>query len=102
MAETIRTLADFKSKFSRDAEFRERFTNDPEGTFREEMGTPLQTDEWVYRIVVIALGLAVLLSVFGAFQLSLRELTAPDILLAVASASVGALAGLLAPSPRPQ
>ena len=62
----------------------------------------LTTDVWIYRVVVGALGLAVLSAIFGAIILSAMKITPiPDILTAIGSAAVGALAGLLAPSPVP-
>ena len=65
-----------------------------------QIGTPLTTDPWVYRIVVISLGLTVLGTVFGGFSLAFKAGAAiPEGLIALGSAAVGALAGLLAPSP---
>jgi hypothetical protein len=60
----------------------------------------LQSDPWVYRMVVLFLGCAVIISLVGATVLvySGGEKT-PDILTAIGSAAVGALAGLLAPAP---
>ncbi len=64
-------------------------------------GPPLQTDKWIYRLVVSALGLAVILSLISTVVLSLAGKTQiPDVLTALGSAAVGALAGLLAPSPK--
>lgn len=63
--------------------------------------TALQSDHWIYRIVVLALGLCVLSAMIGLILLSLRAgATVPDGLVAIGSAAVGALAGLLAPAPR--
>jgi hypothetical protein len=60
----------------------------------------LQSDPWVYRMVVSFLGLAVIVSVVGAIVLVYAgEKSTPDILTAIGSAAVGALAGLLAPTP---
>lgn len=69
--------------------------------------SPLQNDRWIYRVVVGSLGLAVLLTITFTFFIYLsassanppREPKIPDIFLALGSAAVGALAGLLAPSP---
>ena len=73
---------------------------DDPGKLRELAQSPLQTDKAVYRLVVIALGLAVLIAAGGALWLGLRgSATVPDALTAIGSAAVGALAGLLAPSP---
>ena len=74
-----------------------------------QRATPLETDKWIYRSVVWALGLAALLCLFFTLWIYLawfaknpasgNEINIPDIFLAIASASIGALAGLLAPSP---
>jgi hypothetical protein len=64
-------------------------------------GPPLQTDTWIYRLVVSALGLTVILSLISAVILTMAGKTpVPDVLTALGSAAVGALAGLLAPSPK--
>ena len=65
---------------------------------------PLQSDVWIYRMVVGALGLTVLIAVIGALYLAAMSsptwaYAIPDALVALGSAAVGALAGLLAPSP---
>jgi hypothetical protein len=60
------------------------------------------SDRWTYRIVVIALGLVCIASVLGAIYLSATATgtaTVPDVLTALGAAAIGALAGLLAPSP---
>jgi len=61
---------------------------------------PLDTDKWIYRSVVWALGLAVLACLFLTYFTvqNASDSAMPDIFLAVGSAAVGALAGLLAPS----
>jgi hypothetical protein len=68
-----------------------------------EVGTPLQTDPWIYRLVVCFLGSTVLLTVLGSIAIMLihfdPNLNIPDGVIALGSAAVGALAGLLAPSP---
>jgi hypothetical protein len=65
------------------------------------IATPLQTDRWIYRLVVITLGLTLIFTVIGGFALVLTGQTkpVPEGLIAIGSAAVGALAGLLAPSP---
>ena len=60
---------------------------------------PLDTDVWIYRIVAGSLGSVMLIVVIGAIYLSGIKAQTPDILTAIGSAAVGALAGLLAPSP---
>jgi hypothetical protein len=67
-------------------------------------GTPLSTDVWIYRAVVVILGLTVLGTVFGGLALVAvghadPNMKLPDSIVAIGSAAIGALAGLLAPSP---
>jgi hypothetical protein len=71
---------------------------DPEGTLKS-LAMPLQTDVWIYRGVVFALGGSLLFVVVAAAVLSFYGKSIPDVLTALGSAAVGALAGLLAPSP---
>ena len=65
------------------------------------LASPLQSDVWIYRLVVGPLALAILITVVGAILLAMQGRTVPDVLLAIGSGAVGALAGLLAPSPAP-
>lgn len=74
-----------------------------------QASTPLSTDAWIYRIVVLALGLTVLAVIIGGIviagqtipgeggQLTQKEF--PAAIIAIGAAAGGALAGLLAPSP---
>ncbi len=68
--------------------------------------SPLKTDKWIYRSIVWALGIVIILCIVFTFSIVLKntggntEIKIPDIFLAVASAGIGALAGLLAPSPK--
>ena len=76
----------------------EMFKKDPVKAL-ETFATPLQTDKILYRIVVGSLGAAVLITLIGAIALVAFGRDTPEILVAIGSAAVGALAGLLAPSP---
>lgn len=61
---------------------------------------PLEWDVWVYRLVVIILGGVVFY--FGTLYsnlLSTPNAEVPDSFIALSSAALGALTGLLAPSP---
>jgi hypothetical protein len=60
---------------------------------------PLESDPLVYRIVVLSLGLVIVLSVIGAVVLGMSGRTIPETLTALGSGSVGALTGLLIPTP---
>jgi hypothetical protein len=64
----------------------------------ENLPTPLQTDLFIYRLVVTFLGLTVIGTVAGGFILTFKAgAEIPQGLVALGSAAVGALAGLLAP-----
>lgn len=65
---------------------------------------PLDWDCWIYRIVVLSLGMTLLAVVIGVIVLAginanSHEFRTPEMLTAIGSGAVGALAGLLAPSP---
>jgi len=62
----------------------------------------LPYDPWVYRIVVLILGLVVLASLVGTIMLTIQDRSTPELLIALGSAAMGGLAGLLAPSPMNQ
>jgi hypothetical protein len=68
---------------------------------------PLAFDVWIYRAVVVILGITVLCTVVGGLALTFvahgePKMAIPEAIVAIGSAAVGALAGLLAPSPRGQ
>jgi len=58
-----------------------------------------EKDIWLYRMVVVILGLSVLGSLIGAILLAIKDRNPPELLVALGSAAIGGLAGLLAPSP---
>lgn len=55
-------------------------------------------DLLLYRIVVGTLGLAILITLVGSIILSMFGKPAPEVLIALGSASAGALAGFLVPA----
>jgi hypothetical protein len=61
---------------------------------------PFEDDRFIYRAVVVVLGTVVVISVGVYAYLAAINVTIPEALVALASAAIGALAGLLAPSPR--
>jgi hypothetical protein len=64
------------------------------------MNNSLQKDKWLFRMVVAVLGLTVVASVVGTIVLAMKDQSTPEVIIALGSAALGALAGLLAPSPR--
>ncbi len=63
----------------------------------KDLPTPaLVADSWIYRLVVIALGTVCIVAMFGAIYL---HSNIPETITALGSAAIGALAGILAPSP---
>jgi hypothetical protein len=70
-------------------------------TSLQSITPPLQSDKWIYRCVVIALGAGLIITIIGGIVSNLtgQAKPLPDGLIAIGSAAVGALAGLLAPSP---
>ncbi len=66
----------------------------------KSMPVPLESDVWIYRMIIAAVSLVLLLSVAGIIVLSLQEKAPPDVLVALVSAALGGLTGLLAPTPK--
>ncbi|MEO1429092.1 MAG: hypothetical protein AAFV71_08530 [Cyanobacteria bacterium J06633_8] len=64
-----------------------------------DVGKPLENDVWIYRIVVSALSFTLVFCVVGAIWLEVNEKEAPELLTGLGTGALGALAGLLAPSP---
>ncbi len=99
----IRSLESLASRVSTDPELANAIRNDPETTLSgiAAEASALTTDKWTYRIVVLSLGFALLVGTVGLIVLSWKGVqSVPDGLVAIGSAAVGALAGLLAPPPR--
>ncbi|BDM77180.1 hypothetical protein [Acaryochloris marina] len=62
-------------------------------------GTPLQTDAWIYRIVVSGLAITVLSCTVASSVLAMYDKEIPDALIGLGTGALGAIAGLIAPSP---
>lgn len=111
--ETIRSAVALVEKILGSQDLIEKVKNDPKSELPKiadqivkdyPRSPPLESDPWIYRIVVAALGSTIILVVLGAiglaaFHVGPAEVKIPEVLTAIGSASVGALAGLLAPSP---
>jgi hypothetical protein len=91
-------LSDLAAKVAQDPQLASELKDKPAETLAR-LAAPLTWDFWIYRMVVLFLGLTVLAGVIGAIILSLAGKDIPEALVALGAAAVGALAGLLAPSP---
>ena len=98
MEQRVYSVSDLAVKLAQDPELVTRIQANPVAAIAG-MAAPLQYDVWIYRTVVGALGLTVVMGVVGAIILAVASRPIPEILVALGSAAVGALAGLLAPSP---
>jgi uncharacterized membrane protein YbhN (UPF0104 family) len=96
----VDSVRELVTMIEKDKSLEEEIRKDPAKAIAKIAESPLKTDKWIYRIVVLALGLTVLLAVSGGIYLVVKQVTTtPEILIAIGSAAVGALAGLLAPAP---
>jgi hypothetical protein len=94
----VRSVGELAERIARDPELEKKIKADPVRTIAS-LSTPLQTDVWIYRMVVVVLGLVVMGAMVGAILLAVRGGELPQFIVAVGSAAGGALTGLLAPSP---
>lgn len=111
MSGPLRSANLLVDKVLSDTALKDELKTDPETVLRKtaaEVTSDLPppafiTDKWTYRVVVIALGLVCIAAIGGAIYLTARaggaEAHVPDTLTALGATAIGALAGLLAPSP---
>lgn len=60
----------------------------------------LRADVWIYRMVVAALGLVLVFATIGGIMIGMSGGgQVPEVVIALGTGAVGALGGLLAPSP---
>ncbi|MEM9331672.1 MAG: hypothetical protein AAGA53_10120 [Pseudomonadota bacterium] len=98
---SIKTLRQLSASMQSDPELVEQMKEDPNKVV-SQLGSTHIPDTQVYRMVVFSLGAALIIAVIGSILITYHEKSdsqIPDILIATASAAVGALAGLLAPQP---
>jgi len=100
----IKSFAEFKSELKNNIDLQNDFKNDPVKAVDKVSTAPsFVPDTWIYRIVVGSLGLAIILAIVGTVILTINnnatDKNVPTILTAISSGAIGALAGLLAPSP---
>ena len=99
------TFEDFKTALNSNPDLQREFRENPVKAAENITTNPKDTDSWIYRIIVLSFGLIILTIVItltvmsmngGGNQINAQVLT---IFTAISSGSIGALAGLLAPSP---
>jgi hypothetical protein len=98
MARRVETVEDLADMVREDPELAKEIQSHPAETIAE-LAAPLERDVWIYRIVVSALSLVAVLSIVGAIVVAVgtNDTQVPDAVVALGSAAVGAMAGLLAP-----
>jgi cytochrome c biogenesis protein CcdA len=105
MAQEITTLNDLKNELVSNPELQSKFKQDPVNAIQQIQQNPLSTDKWIYRIIVLSLGITIIFVIIGVIVLIAMDKISgdqqvPTILTAIGSAAIGALAGLLAPPPK--
>jgi hypothetical protein len=95
----VQSVGELATLVATDPDLQEELRKNPAETIAKMAVAPLQSDVWIYRIVVVALGSAVIIAALGAIGLAAFGKSIPELLIALGSGAVGALAGLLAPSP---
>lgn len=83
----------------KNSELQTKMREDPVRTLETMGAMPLQTDKWIYRGVIVILGLVIIMTVAGSVLLSFYERSIPEGVFVLAGTCAGAMAGLLAPSP---
>lgn len=98
----IKSFVEFQKELETNTNLQEQFKENPVKAV-QQFQTSLP-DNWVYRMVVGALGLAILMVIVGIIILSYSgkqvDPTVSTLFTAIASGAIGALAGLLAPEPK--
>jgi hypothetical protein len=106
MQAEFRNINEFKKELVSNPELQQQFKDDPvKAVDVINQKSPLETDPWIYRIIVSALGITILSIIIGVIVLIgtgriSDDKGVPTILTAIGSAAIGALAGLLAPPPK--
>ena len=101
----FKNIKDLKNEVFSNPDLKQQFIAEPIKTLDLVADkSPLETDKWIYRIVVLALGITIVSIAIGIIIIMSVNSNFSDkgntILTALGSAAIGTLAGLLAPSPK--
>lgn len=102
---SLNKVESFIKDLDQNPQLKQQFDADPKDTLLKKVATNPIKDIWVYRLVVTALSLVVLIVVIDLLIKDKKEIMGEQvftIINSLASLSIGALAGLLAPSPGTQ
>jgi hypothetical protein len=99
-----KNLPDLNNLIQNNPDVEDAFKKDPKDALQKFTDTSFIPDNWIYRIVVGSLGFVIVVITLGivwrvASGNAVEDKNIPTILTALGSAAIGALAGLLAPSP---
>ncbi|MCX2493101.1 hypothetical protein OQX63_06430 [Pedobacter sp. PF22-3] len=98
---SLNKVESFIKDLDQNPQLKQQFDADPKDTLVKKTAINPKNDVWIYRLVVSALSL-VLLVVTTGILINVKEIQAADkvitIIASIGSAVIGALAGLLAPS----
>lgn len=102
---SLKKVETFIKDLDQDPQLKQQFDTNPKGTLIKNTAINPIKDIWVYRLVVTALSLVVLIIATGIL-IEVEQVNKADkvitIIASLGSAAIGALAGLLAPSPGSQ
>jgi hypothetical protein len=96
--EKVQSVGELAARVAADPELQKALKENPVQAL-SSLAAPLRSDAMIYRMVVAALGLTLMVAAIGVIALAFFEKAIPDSVVAFGSGCVGALAGLLAPSP---
>lgn len=93
-------IQDASKLLASNPELASKMQEDPVGTLQTmAAAAPLQSDVWIYRIVVTFLGLVAVAGVAGGLALSIYDKSVPDGVIALSATALGAIGALLAQPP---
>lgn len=101
------SIGDLEAALKNNTDLQEKFKSNPIEAMKEvEIRNPKDTDYWIYRIIVLMLGLAVITIIAGLILIAYwndgesKNNKLVTIFATISSGAIGALAGLLSPTPR--